>query len=179
MNNTDRPNVFVKVSRRLSLLAVFLLLAVQAIPVKHKNPAIDPTRALEATAPVPPAIHEILRRSCNDCHSNETVWPWYSRVAPVSWIVLYDVREGRSDLNFSEWGSYTTKEKGDKLEEICGRVRRDEMPDGKYTLIHRNARLTTEERSAVCRWSEEILKALNESAPLSRVSNPSLAGSRP
>jgi len=179
MTQSDRPTTLIKVTRRLLLLAVFLLLAVQAIRVKRENPIVDQTRKLEATAPVPPVIHEILRRSCNDCHSNETVWPWYSRVAPVSWIVVYDVREGRSDLNFSEWGSYTIKEKGDKLDEICGRVRRDEMPDGKYTLVHRNARLTAEERSAVCAWSEQVRKALSESSPLSSMQTSSLAGIGP
>jgi uncharacterized membrane protein len=167
MKQPERPTTFVKVCRRLLLLVVFLLLAVQAIPVKRENPAVDQTKKLEATAIVPPEIHGILRRSCNDCHSNETVWPWYSHVAPVSWVVVYDVREGRADLNFSDWGSYSIKERSDKLEDICGRVRRDEMPDGKYTLIHRNARLTTDERNAVCAWSEQVRKGLDSSGPAS------------
>ena len=178
MNHSDEKKSLSTVSKRLLLLGLFLLAAGQAVQVNRENPAIDQAKKLEATIPVPPEIRQILRRSCNDCHSNETIWPWYSRVAPVSWLVAYDVREGRSDLNFSEWGAYTSKEKGDKLEEICGRVRRDEMPDGKYTLIHRDARLTAEERNAICAWSEQVREGLGDQSPVSSLPTSSFSGSR-
>ena len=156
------------------VVVVGLFAASQLVRPARTNPPTDTRHAIQASANASKAFIAVLGRACNDCHSNETVWPWYSHVAPVSWVVVYDVREGRADLNFSEWGSYSIKEKGDKLEDICGRVQRDEMPDGKYTLVHRNARLTTDERNAVCTWSEQVRKRLDSSTPASALPQASL-----
>lgn len=142
------------------LLALALLVAAQLVPINRVNPAVNSAKTIEAATVIPPEVHGILQRSCNDCHSYETVWPWYSRVAPVSWVVAYDVREGRDDLNFSEWTAYSTKEQGDKLYQMCARVRREEMPDVKYTLIHRNAILTPDQRNALCAWVDQTRKTL-------------------
>src|SRR5215831_1822233 len=150
-----------KTFRRITVAVIVVAVAIQLVPISRTNPPVE----TEVAAPY--NVQAIITRSCYDCHSNETVWPWYSHVAPVSWVVVYDVREGRTDLNFSEWGSYSIKEKGDKLDDICGRVRRDEMPDGKYTLIHRNARLSNDERNAVCAWAEQVRKRLDTSTPAS------------
>jgi hypothetical protein len=141
--------------RWLGIASVALFVACQLVPVERSNPTTDPSRGLYAAAAVPPDVRSILERSCGDCHSNETRWPWYSHVAPVSWLVSFDVREGRADLNFSEWARYSAETKGHKLEAICRRVRQGEMPDGKYTLIHRGARLSESDRETLCRWAED------------------------
>jgi hypothetical protein len=144
--------------KHLRRILAISFLAIQLVPVHRENPPVDPAKTIFATATVPANIHAIVQRSCKDCHSNETRWPWYSKVAPVSWLVANDVKEARHELNFSEWGTYSEKRKDHKLEEICDQVRDGGMPDAKYTWIHRDAKLGQEERSAVCAWTESLRK---------------------
>ena len=109
---------------------------------------------------------------CRDCHSNETAWPWYSRIAPVSWMVASDVHDGRKHFNLSEWGNYPEEKKLRKLGEICEQVKNEDMPDQKYALIHRSARLDTQQRAMLCDWVETIRKPLQtEVMKLSNSSN--------
>ena len=140
--------------KRAGLLIIVLLVVAQFIPVDRSNPAVDSTKTIYASGIVPDDIHAVLQRSCKDCHSNETYWPWYSKVAPVSWLVASDVHKGRRELNLSEWAPYTDKRKEHKLDSICEQVKQGEMPDGKYTLIHANAKLSDVERAAICKWVE-------------------------
>jgi len=102
---------------------------------------------------VPPEVAGILTRACQDCHSNQTVWPWYSRIAPVSWLTIHDVNEGRGELNFSEWSRYTARRQDRKLKEICEQVERGEMPMPIYTVTHPQAKLTASDRKTICVWS--------------------------
>jgi len=134
---------------------VFLLLAIQLIPVNRSNPSLDPSSTIYAAQPVPAEVKAVFERSCKNCHSNETAWPWYSYVAPVSWVVARDVHRARKTMNLSEWGSYSNQRKEDKLEEICEQVTNGDMPDRKYAIFHRSARPTPEERTAVCQWTED------------------------
>jgi hypothetical protein len=116
---------------------VVALVAAQLVPYgwQHSNPAVT------ADAPWPePRSAAIARESCYSCHSNETDWPWYSYVAPASWLVRRDVERGRDELNFSRWGR-DAGEAGDAIEVI----RDGEMPPGQYTLIHRGAKLSDAE----------------------------------
>ena len=142
-------------AKRLAVATGFLLLAIQIVPVNHANSSVDPSRSLYASLPVPADVKAVFDRSCKNCHSNETSWPWYSYVAPVSWIVARDVHEGRRKMNFSEWGSYPAQRKEDKLEEICEQVTNGDMPDRKYAIFHRSAKPTPQEREAVCRWTDD------------------------
>ncbi|TLN04033.1 cytochrome C [bacterium] len=118
------------------LLAAFLL--IQLIPYgrSHNNPAvISEPQWQDATT------KDLVTRACYDCHSNESVWPWYSNVAPVSWLIQHDVDEGRQKLNFSEWG--TRKMEVDEIIEV---VREGEMPPLQFTIIHADARLSDTEK---------------------------------
>ena len=141
--------------KRVGFATAFLLLAIQLIPVNRSNPSLDPSGTIYAAQPVPAKVKAVFERSCKNCHSNETAWPWYSYVAPVSWVVARDVHQARKKMNFSEWGSYSNQRKEDKLEEICEQVTNGEMPDRKYAILHRNARPTPEERAIVCQWTED------------------------
>jgi hypothetical protein len=141
--------------RRIGLATGFLLLAIQFIPVNRSNPSVDPSRTIYSALPVPADVKGVFERSCKDCHSNQTAWPWYSYVAPVSWIVASDVHGARRKMNLSEWGSYSTQRKEDKLEEICEQVTKSEMPDRKYVIFHRSARVTPQEREAICQWTDD------------------------
>lgn len=127
---------------------VLLLLVIQLIPVS----AVDDPPVEEEIA-APGDIMGILRRSCFDCHSNETVWPWYSRVMPAKWLVRRDVEEGREHLNFSTWNRYDAEERAEKLEEVAEEVEEEEMPLWFYTPLHRDARLTAEDRQRLVEWA--------------------------
>ena len=140
--------------KRGGIVVLGLLLACQLVPVRRTNPPVDPSRTLYATQPVPPPVKAVFERSCNTCHSNETPWPWYSYVAPVSWVVARDVHHARKVMNFSEWGSYSARRKEDKLEEICEQVTKGDMPDRKFALFHRASRISPQEREAVCEWTD-------------------------
>lgn len=137
----------------LPLLAFFV--AIQFVRPERTNPPVVPGHTLDASARVPPEVQAALRRACMDCHSNETRWPWYSHVAPVSWFLVNHVNHGRRHLNFSEWDRPRTGEQpADRLGRICKEVRSGAMPLGSYLLLHRDARLSLEETQAICAWAE-------------------------
>jgi len=101
------------------------------------------------------SVKPLLKRACYDCHSNQTVWPWYSSLAPVSWLIGSDVKEGRGHLNFSEWGSYSADTRGHKLKEIAEEVEGKGMPPWYYSMMHGDSRLSPEERSQIKNWTEK------------------------
>jgi hypothetical protein len=112
---------------------------------------------------VPSEIQATFRRACYDCHSNETHWPWYARVAPVSWLIVRDVRRGRVHLNFSDWWTDPQREptQRQRLRFMCQDVRGDSMPPSSYVLMHPRARLTDGEAERICTWTERALDALS------------------
>ncbi len=133
----------------LGVLAGALIVA-QFIRPERTNPPSDPSASFEAIAKPPQEVAAVLRRACGDCHSNQTVWPWYSRVAPVSWLVASDVKEGRAELNFSQWNTYSPETARKKLGKICEEVRDGEMPPMYYLPMHRDAKVTPAEASGIC-----------------------------
>ena len=138
---------------------VVLLAAIQFFRPARTNPPVIAAKTVEAAVGVPPQVEEILGRSCNDCHSNLTEWPWYTNVAPVSWLIAHHVNEGRRHLNFSEWlrpdVQDAAKYTHEKFESICKEVQIGDMPLESYTLIHRQARLSTGDVQTLCRWAGE------------------------
>jgi hypothetical protein len=110
---------------------------------------------LEARASVPAPVTGLLRRACFDCHSNDTRWPWYSSVPPASWLVAHDVRGGRGQLNFSEWGRYNPFDRADLLDKACREVSKRRMPLWQYRLLHSEARLSAQDVALLCGWSHD------------------------
>ncbi len=150
-----------KWTMRLVIALGIVLLVAQVIPVTRRtNPPVDPARTLAAQLPVPGHVSAVLQRACRDCHSHETIWPWYSQVAPVSWLVIRHVNEGRRELNLSVWGQYEARRQVRKLKEICDQVRTEKMPISSYLLLHPKARLSEQERSWLCEWTETIRERL-------------------
>ena len=117
------------------------------------NPPVVPEQTLAAGTAVPPELAAILQRSCNDCHSNATTYPWYSQITPVSWWLKSHVEQGREHLNLSVWNTYDTRRKVRKLEEICEQVEAREMPLPSYTWAHRDAPLSDAEIKTLCDWT--------------------------
>lgn len=134
-------------STRILLALIVLLLVLQLVPVDRTNPPVES----EVTAPL--EARAVLRRACYDCHSHETVWPWYSRVAPVSWLVANDVAEARGEMNFSTWGRLPAEERAERIGEIWEEVEEGEMPLWYYLPLHPEARLSAADRDALRRWA--------------------------
>src|SRR5260370_30824037 len=109
------------------------------------NPVSDPFQSIEARLHVTPQVAAIFDRSCNDCHSYKTRWPWYSNVAPVSWFVIGHVNEGRQNINLSEWGKYTPRDVDSLLRQMCREVRAGVMPLSSYTPLHPGSKLSAED----------------------------------
>jgi hypothetical protein len=142
------------VLKKTLLVLIAVLVLAQAYRPEKTNPPVDPTRSYHAHLQVSPEVARVFERSCKDCHSHETVWPWYSQVAPVSWMIASDVREARKHMNLSEWGSYSPKKARGVLAEICEVMEGDEMPLWSYRIMHSGTRLNESERKMVCAWAE-------------------------
>ena len=138
------------------LSAVFI--GIQFVRPARTNPSIDPAKELHA----PPHVAAILDRSCMDCHSNRTRWPWYTSVAPVSWWIIDHVNEGRHELSFSAFGGYTQRRQTKKMEQICEEVEEGEMPLREYLWLHPSARLSEADRQTLCAWSKAEQRRLRD-----------------
>ena len=143
-----------KILKIVAVVVVVLLVAIQFVRPDKTNPPTDPAATLEATTSTPPEVAAILARSCADCHSNNTYYPWYAQVSPVSWWLRNHINEGRRELNISEFGTYNDKKKGRKLHEVCEQVQQKEMPLPSYLWIHRDAALTDNDIRVLCDWAE-------------------------
>ena len=138
--------------KRVKLILLYVVvpfILIQFIPVEKTNPSFDKANELIA----PPNVISILKTSCYDCHSNETIWPFYSYVAPVSWIVTRDVTLGREDLNFSEWNKLSNDKKNHKKEDIVEEISLDSMPIPIYLITHPSATLSNDERIILKNWA--------------------------
>lgn len=140
-----------------------LLLFIQLIPKNLPENKPETENDLLAQHVVPENIAGILKTSCYDCHSNATVYPWYSYVTPVNYLISHDVNEGRDELNFSEWGTYDKKKKIKKLNEIVEEVEEGKMPMPIYTTLHGHAKISAEQQALLSEWvdqmTEEILNS--------------------
>ena len=147
---------------RLALVIIALVILIQLYrPERYTTTEItseDVTNVLN----VPDNVQNILKRSCYDCHSNHTKWPWYSAVAPVSWFVISDVSRGHAKMNFSEWGKYSKTKQSIKLSNICDEITEGEMPLKQYLYLHKDAVLSQQDKDALCNWAKEQSKMLEE-----------------
>ena len=143
----------------ISLGIIFLTL--QFVRPAKTNPAIDESRALQKQTELPADVEAVLKRACYDCHSNETDWPWYSQVAPVSWFVADHVNQGRRHLNFSDWAGYSKQDRITKLYLIGETVGLEMMPLKSYLILHSEARLTDDEKKLIKEWAQAEQKKLN------------------
>lgn len=132
--------------KQLVFLMILVLVGIQFIPVERTNPPVE----VRSVGPDP--VMNLLRRSCFDCHSNETAWPWYGKVAPFSWAFIHDVNKGRDKLNFSEWGRLGQDEREKVKGEIWKQVKSGSMPPAMYVFDHQEARVTTDHHRMIRAW---------------------------
>lgn len=134
------------------LIRILIALAVLALSIQFIQPdRTNPEVTADFDGPEP--VRAILKAKCYDCHSNETVWPWYSYVAPVSWLVADHVIEGREELNYSEWADFSSSKKQEKAEETYDEIADGYMPLKSYLLAHPEAEVTEEELAIIEDWA--------------------------
>ncbi len=133
--------------KRILIILGVAIVVMQFFQIDRSNPP--------ATAPLagPAPVKAVLERACYDCHSNETRWPWYAYVAPMSWLVGDHVTHGRSELNFSEWRNLSAEDRAEMREEIYEEAAEGEMPPSDYLLLHSDAALSAEDLSTLRDWS--------------------------
>lgn len=140
-------------SRRLRQAAVVLIAvfaAAQLVRPERANPPTDARRTIQAHIGAPSGLVAVLDRACGDCHSNGTVWPWYTQIAPLSWLMAYGVKEGRNAVNFSEWGAYPPARQRELLDQSCRDVSQGKMPGSPWTLLHPEARPSAQDVETIC-----------------------------
>jgi len=139
---------------------LILLIVIQFVkPARNNGNAFgrnDFTHELQ----ISDTVMRILKVSCFDCHSNHTNYPWYAEINPVGWWLNHHVNEGKKELNFSEFVTYSPKRQDKKLEEIADQVKEHEMPLSSYTLIHKDAKLDKEQIAALVQWSEKAREVI-------------------
>lgn len=144
----------------VGLLVVFVIM--QFFRIDKTNPKVEKTKDFIAITQPSADVEKMLRSACYDCHSNETKYPWYSNVAPVSWFLKDHIDEGREHLNFSVWGDYSEKKANHKLDECAEEVEEKEMPLDSYTWTHGDAKLSDAQRETLATWFKSKMTASEE-----------------
>lgn len=149
-----------------SALFFGILILLQFIPKRNNNIGNESNfNSIEAVHNVPATVKSILEKSCFDCHSNHTNYPWYSSIQPVSLWLNHHIDEGKEELNFSAFGNYSVGKKHHKLEEMIEQIEENEMPLSSYTLIHGYAKLNSEEKDIVISWAKSIKDSIEHVYP--------------
>lgn len=148
-------------SRRLQQAAVVFVVVVAAaqfIRPKRANPPIDASRTIQASVGTASGLSAVLDRACSECHSNATVWPWYSNIAPASWLMAYGVKRGRTAVNYSEWAGYPPERQRELLVASCQDASTGKMPGSLYTLLYSETRLSPQDVETICAASREVAR---------------------
>jgi len=143
-----------KILKIVALVLFIGFVVIQFIRPDFTNPPVNAADTLENSAQLPDNVKQILNRSCADCHSNETKYPWYSKIQPSAWFLKDHIDEGRHELNLSVWNTYEPRRKKRKLDEICEQVESREMPLPSYLWIHGDAKMSDEDIKTLCDWTK-------------------------
>jgi hypothetical protein len=160
-----------KIFRNAGIMLLVVLIAIQFIH-PDRNESGEATNDISKKYPVPDTVQAILKTSCYDCHSNETIYPWYNKIQPVAWWLGHHIDEGKHDLNFNEFSAYPIARQYHKLEKIAKVVNEGEMPITSYTLIHGYAKLNDIQRRLVSDWANAIHDSIKASYPADSLKMP-------
>ena len=154
-----------KVIKRILLVLLIIFVLIQFIrPAKNKSEGIS-ANDISTKYPVPDTVQSILKVACNDCHSNNTRYPWYAEIQPVAWWLNNHIVDGKRGLNFSEFTSYRIKKQFHRLDDINELVKKNEMPLSSYTLIHTDAKLTDQQKLILANWTEALKDTIRAHYP--------------
>lgn len=144
-----------KVLKIIAILIFLVFVVIQFFRPDFTNPPVNQAETLQAAVEVPENVQAILNRSCSDCHTNETKYPWYSKIQPSAWFLDDHIKMGRGELNLSVWKTYEPQRQRRKLSEMCDEVKGGYMPLPSYLWIHWNAKLSEAEIKTLCDWTEQ------------------------
>jgi len=148
--------------KKVLLATGIVFIAIQFIqPARNSNNQVQSTD-ISKIIPVPDNVHALLKNTCYDCHSNNTQYPWYAYVQPVGWLLSSHIAEAKGKLNFDEFGSLSTRRQISKLDGIANSIKDGIMPLSSYKLMHKNARLTQNEKELLMKWAQQSQDILSE-----------------
>ena len=154
-------------------IALLIVLAIIQFFRPEKNVSAQPSdQHISKVQPVPADVEAILKKACNDCHSNNTVYPWYNNIQPVAWWLNDHVQDGKKHLNFDVYSSYNLRRQFHKMEEIEEQVKEGEMPMASYTWIHQDAKLTEAEKNTLINWSVAFRDSMKAHYPIDSLIRP-------
>ena len=152
--------------KKIVFVLLIILIVIQFFhPARNKAEGEQPNN-VSKLYPVSPDVKNILDKACMDCHSNNTAYPWYSKIQPVDWWMTHHVNEGKRELNFDEFATYNLRRQYHKLEEVMKQVKNNEMPISSYTWIHKDAILTTAEQNGLINWADSIRNEMKRKYPI-------------
>ena len=146
--------------KKILIIFIVIMILIQFITIDKENPISDESKDFITINNPPEEIVETLKNACYDCHSNKTKYPWYSNVAPASWLIKEHINNGRRHLNFSIWEDYKEAKKEHKIDECIEMIKSGEMPMKGYVLFHSEAELTNEQKSSFIYWLRELKDSL-------------------
>ena len=149
-----------KVLKIIAWIALGALVVIQFFPTDKNESYTTPETDFVLVNKVPSEIENQLMQSCYDCHSNNTVYPWYSKIQPAAWFLEDHIKEGKAELNFNEWDSLSSRRKTSKLRSIINQIENGEMPLDSYTLIHRDAKFSEAEAEEIINWVTQLKDSL-------------------
>lgn len=147
----------------IKIIVLFVLVAfvgIQLVPTTRNQSDFVPVTDFMLVTDVPKAISEKLQISCYDCHSNNTQYPWYNKIQPVAWLIENHIKEGKTELNFSEWDSLSNRRKSSKLRSIIKQIESDEMPLDSYTMIHKDSKFSEKDKTEIIQWIGQLNTSL-------------------
>lgn len=142
--------------KKILKIVVAVLVVIQFFRIDKTTQPVDVTKDFVSLTNPPARVAEIIKTSCYDCHSDQTNYPWYTNIAPVSWWIGHHIEEGKEHLNFSNWASYSAKKADHKLEEFYEEVEEGEMPLKSYTFLHGAAKLSEEDKEIFISWVKSL-----------------------
>lgn len=142
------------------MVLLVLFLVIQFIRPPHNTTGQVLVTDLTRLLLVPDTVQAVLQNACYDCHSNNTIYPWYGNIQPMAWIIANDIKKGKAKLNFSEFSNYGNRMQISKLKEMANQVKDDEMPIAAYKLMHKNARLSQAQKLAIIEWIQKTADSL-------------------
>lgn len=145
-----------KIVKIIALVLVVCFVGIQFMPTELNQSNIVPKTDFLLVNNTPKNISTLLQTSCYDCHSNNTSYPWYNKIQPITWFLENHIADGKEELNFNNWDTYSTRRKNSKLKSIINQIKNNEMPLSSYTLIHKNAKLSTSEKTLVIDYIRKL-----------------------
>lgn len=145
-----------KIAKIIAWVALIAIVFIQFFPVDYNQSETIPQTDFMLVNNVPATVKKSLQVSCYDCHSNNTQYPWYNKLQPVAWFLDGHIKEGKEELNFSEWDNLSDRRKTSKLRSIIKQIESDEMPLSSYTLIHKEAKFSEAETQRIIKYVEKL-----------------------